>query len=74
MPTIIRIIKLILKKHKRRLALGYISVIGAAVTALAVPYLIGESITNVLDSGERDVSGLWTLAIALFLAGAARGM
>ena len=74
MPTIIRIIKLILKKHKRRLALGYISVIGAAMTALAVPYLIGESITNVLDSGERDVSGLWTLAIALFLAGAARGM
>ena len=74
MPTIIRIIKLILKKHKRRLALGYISVIGAAVTALAVPYLIGESITNVLDSGERDVSGLWTLAIALLLAGTARGL
>lgn len=74
MPTIIRIIKLILKKHKRRLALGYISVIGAAVTALAVPYLIGESITNVLNSGERDVSGLWLLALALLLAGAARGM
>jgi ATP-binding cassette subfamily B protein len=74
MPTIIRIIKLILKKHKRRLALGYISVIGAALTALAVPYLIGESITNVLNSGERDVSGLWTLAIALLLAGTARGL
>jgi ATP-binding cassette subfamily B protein len=74
MPTIIRIIKLILKKHKRRLALGYISVIGAALTALAVPYLIGESITNVLDSGERDVSGLWNIAIALLLAGTARGL
>ena len=74
MPTIIRIIKLILKKHKRRLALGYISVIGAAMTALAVPYLIGESVTNVLDSGERDVRGLWLLAAALLLAGSSRGL
>ena len=74
MPTIIRIIKLILKKHKRRLALGYISVIGAAMTALAVPYLIGESVTNVLDSGVRDTRGLWLLAAALLLAGSARGL
>lgn len=74
MPTIIRIIKLILKKHKRRLALGYISVIGAALTALAVPYLIGESVTNVLDSGVRDTRGLWLLAAALLLAGSARGL
>ena len=74
MPTIIRIIKLILKKHKRRLALGYISVVGAAMTALAVPYLIGESVTNVLNSGERDVRGLWLLAAALLLAGSSRGL
>ena len=74
MPTIIRIIKLILKKHKRRLALGYISVIGAAMTALVVPYLIGESVTNVLDSGERDIRGLWLLAAALLLAGSSRGL
>ena len=74
MPTIIRIIKLILKKHKRRLAAGYISVIGAAVFALAVPYLIGESVNNVLNSGERDVNQLWLLALALLVAGAARGM
>ena len=74
MPTIIRIIKLILKKHKRRLALGYISVIGAAMTALVVPYLIGESVTNVLDSGERDIRGLWLLAAALLMAGSSRGL
>ena len=74
MPTIIRILKLILKKHKRRLALGYISVIGAALTALAVPHLIGQSVTNVLDSGERDIRGLWLLAAALLLAGSARGL
>ena len=74
MPTIIRIIKLILKKYKRRLALGYISVIGAALFALAVPRILGDSVNKVLESGERDVSQLWLLALALLLAGAARGL
>jgi ATP-binding cassette subfamily B protein len=73
MPTIIRILKLILKEYKRRLAFGYVSVIGAALTALAIPRILGSSVNNVLESGERDITHLWLLALALLLAGAARG-
>lgn len=54
--------------------MGYVSVFGAALVALAVPYLLGESVNNVLESGERDVRALWLLAFALLLAGAARGI
>ena len=74
MPTIIRIVGLVLKKYKRRLAMGYISVFGAALVALAVPRLLGESVNSVLESGERDIQALWFLAFALLLAGAARGI
>ncbi|MDE2803428.1 MAG: ABC transporter transmembrane domain-containing protein, partial [Chloroflexota bacterium] len=74
MPTIIRIVGLVLKKYKRRLAMGYISMIGAALVALAVPYILGNSVNRVLDSGERDVEALWLLAFALLLAGASRGI
>ena len=74
MPTIIRIIGLVLKKYKRRLALGYISVFGAALVALAVPRLLGQSVDSVLRSGEEDVDALWMLAFALLAAGVARGL
>lgn len=74
MPTIIRIVGLVLKKYKRRLALGYVSVFGAALVALAVPYILGESVNRVLQSGERDVDALWMLALALLFFGAARGL
>ena len=74
MPTIIRIIGLVLKKYKRRLALGYVSVFGAALVALAVPRLLGQSVDSVLRSGEEDVDALWMLAFALLAAGVARGL
>ena len=74
MPTIIRIVGLVLKKYKRRLAMGYISMIGAALVALAVPYILGNSVNEVLDSDERNVEALWLLALALLLAGASRGI
>lgn len=74
MPTIIRIVGLVLKKYKRRLAMGYVSMIGAALVALAVPRILGESVNSVLESGERDVEALWLLAFALLLAGASRGI
>ena len=54
--------------------MGYISVFGAALVALAVPRLLGESVNSVLESGERDIQALWFLAFALLLAGAARGI
>ena len=74
MPTIIRIIGLVLKKYKRRLAMGYVSVFGAALVALAVPRLLGQSVDSVLRSGEEDVDALWMLAFALLAAGVARGL
>ena len=74
MPTIIRIIGLVLKKYKRRLAMGYVSVFGAALVALAVPRLLGQSVDSVLRSGEEDVDALWMLALALLAAGVARGL
>ncbi len=74
MPTIIRIVSLVLKKYKRRLVLGYVSMIGAALVALAVPRILGQSVNSVLESGERDVEALWWLAFALLLAGASRGI
>ena len=54
--------------------MGYVSVFGAALVALAVPRLLGESVNSVLESGERDIQALWFLAFALLLAGAARGI
>ena len=74
MPTIIRIVGLVLKKYKRRLAMGYLSVFGAAAVALAVPRILGQSVDSVLRSGERDVDALLLLALALLLAGASRGI
>ena len=74
MPTIIRIIGLVLKKYKRRLAMGYVSVFGAALVALAVPRILGQSVDSVLRSGEEDVDALWLLAFALLAAGFARGL
>ena len=74
MPTIIRIIGLVLKKYKRRLAMGYVSVFGAALVALAVPRILGQSVDSVLRSGEEDVDALWMLAFALLAAGFARGL
>ena len=74
MPTIIRIIGLVLKKYKRRLAMGYVSVFGAALVALAVPRILGQSVDSVLRSGEEDIDALWMLAFALLAAGFARGL
>ena len=74
MPTIIRIVGLVLKKYKRRLAMGYVSVFGAALVALAVPRILGQSVDSVLRSGEDDVDALWMLAFALLAAGFARGL
>ena len=52
----------------------YISVTGAAVAALFIPRVIGTSVNQVLESGEKDVNPLFMLALILFLAGTAWGL
>ena len=74
MRVILRIFGMIFRKYQRRLLLGYISVIGAAVSALFVPKVLGTSVNRVLESDTRDISQLYLLALALILAGAARGL
>ena len=73
MRAIIRILGLVYKKYKWRLLLGYISVIGAALAALAIPKVLGNSVNRVLESGDKEVSQLYVLALVLILAGVARG-
>jgi ATP-binding cassette subfamily B multidrug efflux pump len=74
MHVIQRIFGLILKKYKKRLLLGYISVFGAAMSALAIPHLLGTGVNRVLESGNREVSALVIIALILLLAGVARGL
>ena len=65
---------MLLKTYKKRLIWGYISVFGAALSALAIPKVLGTSVNHVLESGERDVTQLYPLALVLLLAGTARGL
>ena len=59
-------------QYKRYLALAWISLLGANVLALAVPWLIGDAIDSVLADGNRGV--LFFLAGILLLLSVARGI
>ena len=74
MRVILRIFRMLFKAYKKRLIWGYLSVFGAALSALAIPKVLGASVNRALESGERDVSQLYLLALVLVLAGAARGL
>jgi ATP-binding cassette subfamily B protein len=74
MRSIFRIFGLILRKHKGRLFLGYVAVIGTALFAMVIPRLVGDSVDRILRFGTHDVSALVGLALALLLAGVARGL
>ena len=74
MRVILRILAMVFKNYKKRVIVGYISVTGAAVAALFIPRVIGTSVNQVLESGEKDVNPLFMLALILFLAGTARGL
>ena len=65
---------MLLKTYKKRLIWGYISVFGAALSALAIPKVLGTSVNRVLETGEQDVTQLYPLALVLLLAGTARGL
>jgi ABC-type multidrug transport system fused ATPase/permease subunit len=74
MRAILRIFRILFKTYKKRLIWGYVSVFGAAISALAIPKVLGVSVNRVLESGERDVSQLYLLALVLLLAGVAQGL
>ena len=74
MGVILRIFRLVLRKYKGRLLASYLSAFGAAIFALAIPWVLGTSVDLVVTSGAKEVSQLYLLALALLLAGAARGV
>ena len=74
MRVILRIFRMLFRTYKKRLIWGYVSVFGAALSALAIPKVLGVSVNRVLESGERDVSQLYLLALVLLLAGTAQGL
>jgi ATP-binding cassette subfamily B multidrug efflux pump len=74
MRVILRILGMVFKKYKKRVIIGYISVIGAAAASLFIPRVIGTSVNQVVESGEKDVTSLFMLALILLLAGTARGL
>ena len=58
-------------RYKRYLFLAWISIIGANALALAVPWLIGDAVDQVLTDGDRG--GLILLGVSLVLISVVRG-
>ncbi|MDA1096604.1 MAG: ABC transporter ATP-binding protein [Chloroflexi bacterium] len=75
MNVIARILAtLVFRPYFRRVLLGYVSVLGSAAFAIAIPRILGVSINRMVDPGSAGVSPLYSLALILVLAGAARGL
>jgi ATP-binding cassette subfamily B multidrug efflux pump len=75
MRVIFRILtSLVFRPYPGRVVAGYISVIGAAGFAIAIPRILGLSVNHMLEPGAGGVNQLYLLAIVIVLAGAARGL
>lgn len=74
MLVIFRIFKQVFTKYPKLVALGYISVIGASLSAMAIPWFIGASVNSILVSEGTDITDLYRVCIILFLAGLSRGL
>ena len=74
MRVILRILRQVFGRYRLMVLGGYVSVVGAALFALAIPQVLGTSVNRMVESGEGDVSHLYLLALVLFLAGTARGL
>ena len=74
MGSLLRILGIIYRGYPFRVFAGYITVIGAAGTALLVPRILGNSVNEVLDSGDAAVSDLYGLVLILLAAGIGRGL
>ena len=69
MTVILRIFKMLLKTYKMRLIGGYISVVGAALSALAIPKVLGASVNSALTTFVMLIStGFSTLASAFTIS------
>lgn len=74
MLAILRIFKLVYRNHRRRLMLGYFTAIGAALSALAIPQALGRGVNDMLLEENTGLGSLLWFALALVLAGLARGL
>jgi ATP-binding cassette subfamily B multidrug efflux pump len=74
MRPLFRILGLIYRRYPYRVFAGYITVIGSAATALIVPRILGNSVNEVLGSGDAGMRDLYGLAAILLLAGVGRGL
>ncbi len=63
------------RSHPKILALGYLAVLAAGLSALAIPRVLSSGIDRALDAGNEDggVEALITLGIILALLGITRG-
>lgn len=69
-----RIFLLVWRPYRREVILGYISVVGAAAAALAIPRILGTGVDRVLSAEGARLSGLYFFALVLVLSGLARGL
>ena len=74
MRPLLRILGIIYSRYPYRVFAGYITVIGSAATALVVPRILGNSVNEVLDSGDAGMRDLYGLAAILLVAGLGRGL
>jgi ATP-binding cassette subfamily B multidrug efflux pump len=76
MPPVIRLYTMLLRYHGRELALGYGATLGAAITGLAIPRVLGVGIDRVIDptNVSQGRGALLALAVSIVLLGLSRGL
>jgi ATP-binding cassette subfamily B protein len=67
---------MLLRYHGRELALGYGATLGAAITGLAIPRVLGVGIDRVIDptNVSQGRGALLALAVSIVLLGLSRGL
>lgn len=73
MNAIKRIFGIALKYHKKRLMIGYLTVLGAAASGLGIPLVIRSAVDDALSS-ENATRALLSIGIILILLGLCRGL
>ena len=75
MRSIIRIYLMCARSHPKILALGYLAVFAAGISALAIPRVLSSGIDRALDpaNADRGIESLVSLGIILALLGISRG-
>jgi len=76
LTILIRIVKMCFG-YKKLILLGFIGVFGLISSQLWLPYLLGTSVDTAyekINSGSKDFSALWILAISIISVSALRGI